>query len=349
MKFDVRHDDADSRRAFLAGLAALGAGAVLPGCQTTPAAGTAGGKPFRIDIHHHIVSPAFAEALKANGIRAVPWSAQRSLDEMDKSGIVISVTSILPPAVSFGDVPTGRKVAREANEFGLRLVKDHPGRFGAFATVPLLDVEGSLREIEYALDTLKADGIYLVASYQGKYLGDPAFTPVLEELDRRKAVVYTHPWVPQCCRNVVPGVAAGTIEYATDTTRTMASLLLSGAAARFPDIRWIFSHSGGVTPFLLSRFQQEERTMKDRQQKLPNGLMHELAKFYYDMAQGNHPGALDALRKIAPVSQYLYGTDFPFRDGAEVNGGLAKYGFGAAELMAIDRGNALRLFPNLKA
>lgn len=337
------------RRKFLSGLAALGAGALFPGCQSMgQAPATAGGQPHRIDIHHHVVSPAFAGALKAHDIRAVPWSAQRSLDEMDKSGIAISVTSILPPAVSFGDVPTGRKVAREANEFGLRLVKDHPGRFGAFATVPLLDVEGSLREIEYALDTLKADGIYLMASYQGKYLGDPAFSPVLEELNRRKAVIYTHPWTPKCCGNLVPGVSTGTIEYAVDTTRTMASLLLSGGAARFPDIRWIFSHSGGVTPFLLSRFQQEERNMKDREQKLPNGLMHELQKFYYDTAQGNHEGALAALMKIAPTSHVLYGTDFPFRGGAEVNAGLGKY-FSAADLRAIDRDNALRLFPRLKA
>ena len=76
--------------------------------------------------------------------------------------------------------------------------------------------------------------------------------------------------------------------------------------------------------------------------------MHELAKFHYDMAQGNHPGALDALKRIAPVSQYLYGTDYPFRDGAEVNDGLARYGFSAAEVRAIERDNALKLMPGLK-
>jgi 6-methylsalicylate decarboxylase len=125
--------------------------------------------------------------------------------------------------------------------------------------------------------------------------------------------------------------------------------MFEGATARYPDIRWIFSHSGGVTPFLLSRFQREEATMKEREQKLPKGLMHELAKFYYDTAQGNHPGALAALLKIAPISQLLYGTDFPFRDGAEVNGGLAAYGFSAADQRAIDRDNARRLFPRLPA
>ena len=186
-----------------------------------------------------------------------------------------------------------------------------------------------------------------MTSYSGKYPGDPVFWPVLEELNRRSAVVYTHPLVPACCGSTVPGVSPGTIEYATDTTRTIASLLFSGAAARFSNIRWIFSHSGGTMPFLLSRFLQEERLMKDKSEKLPKGLMYELAKFYYDTAQGNHAGALSALVKIAPISQILYGTDYPFRGGAEENAGLAAYGFTAAELRAIDRENALKLMPRL--
>jgi predicted TIM-barrel fold metal-dependent hydrolase len=129
----------------------------------------------------------------------------------------------------------------------------------------------------------------------------------------------------------------------------MASLMFTGSAARFPDIRWIFSHSGGVTPFLLSRFTREADTIKDSAQKMPKGAMHELGKFYYETAQGNHAGALWALLKIAPISHVLYGTDFPFRDGAEVNAGLAAYGFSAADMRAINRENALRLLPRLQA
>ena len=243
----------------------------------------------------------------------------------------------------------GRRVSREANEYAARMARDYPGRFGLFAAIPFADTEGSLKEIEYALDSLKAEGVYLVTNYGGKYPGDRAFWPVLEELNRRMAVVYTHPYAATCCQGLLRGVVGdSTIEYAVDTTRAMASVIFTGAAARYPDIRWIFSHSGGVTPFLLSRFQRAEATLQDKERKLPTGVMHELRKFYYDTAQGNHPGALDALRKIAPVSQYLYGTDFPYRDGAEVNGGLAGYGFSAAELRAIDRDNALRLFPRLK-
>lgn len=333
-----------ARRRILAGLAASGAtAAAAGGMRITPP-----GKPHRIDIHHHVVSPGYSAALKERGQRHAQWSLDKSLEDMDRHGIATAVTSLIQPAVTFGDAPLARRLAREANEFAAQLARDHRGRFGMFATLPLADIEGSLAEIAYALDTLKAEGICLMTSYGGRYLGDAAFTPVLEELDRRSAVVYTHPLNPECCGNVADEVPPSIIEYAVDTTRTMASLLFSGAAARYPSIRWIFSHSGGVTPFLLSRFTYQESVMQGREQKLPRGVLHELRKFHYDTAQGNHPGALAALLKMAPVSQLLYGTDFPFRSGAEINASLAQYGFSPAELVAIERDNAQRLLPSLK-
>ena len=335
------------RRRFLSGVAALGAGALLPGCQTTGA--DAGGKPFRIDVHHHYVPDAYQAAMKAHKIRPVKWSLQGSLEEMDKSGIATATISPPPPGITFGDVPFGRKLARDINEAGAKIVSDRPARFRLMAVLPYADVEGSLAEIGYAYDTLKSDGIGLMTSYGGKYLGDPAFWPILEELNRRKAVIYTHPTTPACCARALPITGINTIEGPVDTTRTMASVMFTGAAARFPDIRWIFSHSGGVMPFLLSRFERHEVEAKNSKEAMPNGLMHELRKFYYDTAQGNHPGALAALMQIAPVSQVLYGTDYPFVDGATVTAGLSKRGFSASDLRAIDRGNAARLFPRIPA
>jgi predicted TIM-barrel fold metal-dependent hydrolase len=336
------------RRRFLSGLAALGASALLPGCQTTPEAES--GKPFRIDVHHHFAPPGYSAELKALMQGHAKWSVHGSLDEMDKSGIQTSFLSLINPGMQawMGDAAGSRKIARISNEYAAQLMRDHPGRFGSFASIPFPDVEGSLREMEYAYETLKADGIYLWTSYSGKLLGDPAFFPILEELNRRKAVVYTHPATPACCRNIMPYVSINAIEGPVDTTRTMVSLLFQGGAAKYPDIRWIFSHSGGVTPFLLSRFQREE-TEKDRKSVLPKGLMYELRKFYYDTAQGHHEGALKGLLTIIPASQVLYGTDYPFWDGRKVSGDLAKGSLGAAERMAIDRDNALRLFPRLKS
>ncbi len=336
-----------ARRKFLTGLAALGAGTLLPGCQTT-GGGAADATTFRIDIHHHFVADAYAEAMKQFKIRPVKWSVQASLEEMDKSGIATAMISPPPPGITFGDQAFGRKLARAINEAGAKMVNDRPTRFRLLASLPFADIDGSLAEIAYAYDTLKADGISLMTSYGGKYLGDSTHWPILEELNRRKAVVYTHPTTPACCRGIQPYVSINAVEGPVDTTRTMVSLLFQGGAARFPDIRWIFSHSGGVTPFLLSRYQREEME-KDRRNVLPNGLMHELRKFYYDTAQGHHEGALKALLAIIPTSQVLYGTDYPFWDGRRVGNDLAKGGFSAAERMAIDRDNALRLFPRLKA
>ncbi|HYY36413.1 MAG TPA: amidohydrolase family protein [Xanthobacteraceae bacterium] len=338
-----------ARRGFLAGAAALG---LLPAIgRLTPAAAQTSAKT-RIDVHHHFLPKFHVDAMMAPGRRASgappQWSPALSLEDMEKSGIATAVLSIAQPGVWYGDnVEEARALARELNEHGARLVRDHPGRFGLFAAIAPPDVQGSLKEIEHALDTLKADGIGLLTSYQDKYLGDPSFAPVYEELNRRKAVVYVHPTTPACCRGLVPGIPPGSIEYATDSTRTIAHLVFSGTAMKFPDIRWIFSHSGGTLPFLTSRFIRlaEER----KPANLPDGPLPEFRKFYYELAQGNTAGQIAALLKMVSISQVLYGTDYPFRNGAEVNRGIADWGFAAAEQQAIERDNALRLLPRLKA
>jgi len=336
------------RRRFLTGLAALGASALIPGAEAASQA-AARGNPRRIDIHHHILPPGYMSAIASRRLGStVEWTPGKSIEDMDRNGIATSIMSLIQPGVWLGDTAQARQLAREANDYGAKLAGDYAGRFGLFATLPLPDAEGSLKEIEYALDTLKAQGIGLMTSYQDKYLGDAAFAPVWEELNRRKAVVYTHPLTPDCCRNVVKGLPPGVIEYATDTTRTIASLVFSGTAARYPGIRWIFSHGGGTMPFLLSRFTREEASMKEREQRLPKGVMHELKKFNYDIAQANHSGALAALLKIVSPSQVLFGSDFPFRSGTEAVDGLAAHRFKARDLRAIERENALKLMPSLR-
>jgi predicted TIM-barrel fold metal-dependent hydrolase len=267
---------------------------------------------------------------------------------MDKGGIATSVLSLSSPGVWFGDADQARRLSRIVNDYGAMTARDHPGRFGLFGALPLPDIDGSLREIEYALDTVKADGIGLFTSYGDKWLGDASFAPVWTDLNRRKAVIYTHPITAACCGNLKNDVPAVMIEWATDTTRTVASLLFSGAAARYPDIRWIFSHGGGTMPFLLSRFVYQEATMKGKEHVLPKGLMYELKKFYYDTAQANSAPALAALLKVAPLSQILFGTDYPFRTSAEVTGGLTAQRFPTKDLRAIERDNALRLLPELQ-
>jgi hypothetical protein len=215
-----------ARRNFLAGgLAALGLGA-----SAMPAAAQAASEKTRIDVHHHYVPSVQGAAMAKHGGQAPKWSLQSSLADMDKAGVTTAVLSLPPPGVWFGDVEEGRSLARACNEHGAQLRRDNPGRFGLFAAIPLPDTEASLREIAYALDVLKADGIGLYTSYSEKYLGDEAFVPVFEELNRRNAMVYTHPVNPTCCSHLADGVGPSSIEFATDTTRTIASLIFGKAA-----------------------------------------------------------------------------------------------------------------------
>ena len=301
----------------------------------------------RIDVHHHFLPEAHREALTRHKAGAPKWTPQMSLDDMDKSGIATSILSQVQPGTWWGDAAESRALSRTINEYGAKLVRDHPGRFGLFATISPPDVEGSLKEIEYAFDTLKADGLGLLTSYQGKYLGDASFAPVYQELNRRKAVIYVHPLTAACCDNLVPGIPPGSIEYATDTTRTIAHLVFSGTAQKFPDIRWIFSHSGGTLPFLTQRFVRQQMVQKHAH--LPNGPMPEFRKFYYELAQGNTAGQLAALFKMVPVvaGALRHRLSVPRRRrGQRRHRG---HGFNAADLRAIERETALKLLPRLKA
>ena len=338
----------ESRRAFLTGMAALGATALVPRGE---AAAQAPAKPHRIDVHHHLFPPTYiaeAKTMKIEG-PVSDWTSTKSIDDMDKAGVATSITSIAAAGVSFLDEVGTRRLARECNEYAAKLVVDYPRRFGMFAVMPMPYVEATLREIAHALDRLKADGVVFLTSYGDKWLGDPAFAPVMDELNRRKAVVYTHPTTANYCRYLVPDVPPSIIEYATDTSRTIASLVFSGTAARCPDMKIIFSHGGGTMPFVTERFTRLPLSNKNLGARVPNGVAYELKRFYYDTAQASHPMALASLLKLVSVSQVVFGTDFPYRTAADHVKGLTEYGFSPSDLRAIDRENAALLLPRFKA
>ena len=328
------------------GLAASGA-AKFSAVAAQPAAPA---KPHRIDIHHHLAPPAWLAEVKGRPMLQpanVAWTPAKSIEDMDKGGVAMSVLSVTNPGLWFGDKAVTRRVARESNDYAAKLVQEHPTRFGFFATMPIPDIDAALKEIEYAYDTLKADGIHFMTSYGDTWLGDPSHEPVMAELHRRKAVVHVHPTAANCCQNLIPGMGPGTMEYGTDTTRAIMGVMWSGQAARYPDIRFIWSHAGGTAPFLAGRIDRGSRSMKD---KMPQGAMAEMKKFYYDTAGAANVGAIASLLKLVNSDHIMFGTDFPpGGTSAEVAKELAALGLGltAADMRNIDRDNAVRLLPRL--
>lgn len=304
----------------------------------------------RIDVHHHPSPPTYLLARGGRQQRYPAlegWSAAKSLEDMDRGGVAASMLSLPHAAQIFPEnVGKARRLVREWNEFMARLAADHPGRFGVFAALPILDIEGSLLEIQHAFDALGADGVTLMTNIGDRWLGDPHYAPVFEELNRRGAVVYTHPVAPDCCRGLLPEFNDAVMEYATDTTRAIAKLLFSGTAARYPGIRFIFSHAGGTLPFITERFVHAHAALNPETQAIiPGGVIPALNRFWYDTAQAAHVHAMSSFRTVVSISQLLFGTDFPYRTAAEHVRGLAACGFSETELRAIDRGNANRLMP----
>ena len=341
--FDRRHFV--SSAASLLALAALRTSPVAAFAQAATAR-----RAVRIDIHHHFAPPTWIAEVKGRPLLQpanTKWTPEQSIEDMEKGGVGAAVISVTNPGLWFGDAAVTNRIARECNDFGARLVQQYPSRFGLFAAMPLPDVDATLKEIAYAYDTLKVDGIGLFTSYGDTWLGNPAFRPVMEELNRRKAIVHVHPTAANCCRNLQYGVAPGSIEYGTDTTRAIIGVTFSGDAARFPDIRWIWSHAGGSTPFLAGRIEGGAASAKDR---MPNGFIAEAKKYFYDTAGASNRGAMASLLELVPATQILFGTDFPpGGTSTEVAQLLAKLKmFDQAAMRAIDRDNAIRLIPRLK-
>lgn len=335
------------RRQLLAGGAAFAATAAMSAgrarAETTSV-------PFRIDVHHHLAPPDYIAALSGKtqlAPVAANWSLSRSLDDMDTAGVQTAVLSISTPGLWFGDATAATRLAHGCNDYMAKLIADNPGRFGAFAALPLPAIDATLGEIAYALDTLKADGVSMFTSYGGKWLGDALFVPVFEELNRRKAVVSVHPTTAACCGNLIPYIPDSVVEFGTDTTRTIASLIFSGAVERWPDIKFIFSHAGGTMPFLIERFEVLANTPQATKM-LPGGVRAPLQRFFYDTAQASNPAAMGALRQLVEPTQILFGTDFPYRNALEHVTGLAGCKVLAPDLRRIERDNALALLPRLR-
>lgn len=313
--------------------------------------------PGRIDVHHHLLPEFYKDVQRAAGIGGTAyqgfpeWTPEHSIRVMDHEGIGAAVVSYTSPGIWFGDIAQTRELARRFNDYLAELIIKYPTRFGAFAFLPLPDVDASLKELERITTELKLDGVCLLTSIDDRYIGHPDFEPLYQELNRRKTVTFIHPCYP-------PGVEAKgwdlprmLVDYPGETTKVATNLILKGVTTRCPDIPFILSHSGGTLPMLAHRISifDKSNTFKDN---YPDGAMHHIARFYYDTALSGHKAPLDALRSFVPDTQIMFGTDYPYISEDKVTN--ERKGFDAYEglkgtaLKAVERDNALRLFPRLR-
>ena len=342
-----------SRRSLLAGFGAVSIAAALP---RAPLGAATGGF---IDVHHHQYPPDMLAATKADaartGIPLAPYvrdlTPARSLETMDANGIA---TAVLVLAQSDGvwdlhDPAALRRMARSCNEYGAEMVRAHPGRYAFFAWLPMPDVAGALAEIAYALDHLGASGIGFFTRFGNQWAGDPAFNPVWDELDRRKVVAYFHPLAPNCCANLVSPVRDNYVEFPQDTARAVMSLLFNGVFATHRSISWIFSHAGGPVPVYAHRVATLSAGRPDLAKVAPDGVMAELGRLNFETANAAYPASMDALLDIVPVSQVVFGTDFPYVSAEENVRSFGALKLAADARAAITRENALRMIPRLPA
>jgi predicted TIM-barrel fold metal-dependent hydrolase len=305
----------------------------------------------KIDVHHHMVPEFYASALKKLGVdqaagAALPdWTPEKSLALMDATGIAKAYLSVSCPGVYFGDTVHADELARQCNEFGSAL-KQGSDRFGFFATVSQTQADSAVAEAKHAFDVLGADGVTLLSSVDGQYLGHPDYWPLLEELNRRKAVVFVHPNLPATAGDIKLELPGYMIEFVFDTTRAVANLITSGTMERFPDIRFILSHAGGTVPYVAWRLSLCDFVL-DKAGKFPQGTLHYLKQFYYDTALSPSPYMLGSVRELIGTDRLLFGSDYPFAPDLLVHvevSELAALGLSEAESAAVGAGNARALF-----
>ncbi|MDB5650638.1 MAG: amidohydrolase [Hyphomicrobiales bacterium] len=337
-----------SRRGFIAVAAATATGGAKAQ-DATPK------PPHRVDVHHHILPPQYVAVARDRLLSFAPnyasvlnWTPAQSIEQMDRFGIRTAMTSLSNPGTWFGKAEEARSLARMSNEYAAQMARDYPGRFGVLASLSLPDVEGSLKEIAYAYDVLKVDGIAMLTSYGDRWPGDEAFTPAFEELNRRGATVYFHPTSADCCSALIKDVPAPAVEYMFDTTRAITSLLFSGALSRWRNISFIFSHAGGATAPIVDRIIRLATIDKTLAARMPDGPAADLKRLYFDTATSTGPENLGAIMKLVGAEKILLGTDYPFLPIQATLPGLAKIGFDAQTLQRVERDNAVQLFPRLR-
>ncbi len=315
-----------------------------------------------IDVHHHARPAAFFEALAQTGRTSMAgrpfppgWTEAGALAMMDENGIATALLSAPDADLLYRDRPIALRLSRLLNDMFGSCLQKRPDRFGAFASLPMPHLDASLDEVAYALDVAGLDGVMLSTSYDGTYLGDASLDPLLSELHHRKALVLVHPVSPMGRELLKLENSPALLEYAFDTTRCIVNLIQRDVPARFPGIRFIFSHAGGTAPYLAERLGMLRSFLQpERAQGVPENreaMLRLLRSFFYDTALSASTPVLELLRDVIGLDRLLFGTDYP-QAPENVIPACAAAIRGAASLARGDdfsSANARRLVPRLEA
>ena len=326
----------------------------------------------RIDVHFHSIPPAYGTAISRLGghIRVPDWSPQLAVDFLDAQCAAGGIMSLSVPGTHLGDDRAARALARVCNEESAEYIARYPDRLGMFAAIPLPDIEGACEAALYALDELKLDGIGLFGSYDGRYLGDPEWDPLLELLDQRAAVCLIHPNIHPSVhvvreKGISPGIPNFVAEYPFDTSRAALNLVFNNVPDRFPNIRFILSHAGGVLPFLAWRaaaIVHRQTSVSPMRQTYPSPFVEahigdltretflsRLRTFWYDTALSPGPQTFGSLLQVASPDRILFGSDWPYCPPVLCTDMVEQLHdnplIDASAVKAIERSNAVALFP----
>lgn len=311
---------------------------------------------MRIDLHAHCFPASYLELLDRFGGSAVgtefgsrfaAGTADNELDArfrlMQRAGVERQVLSIAPQSPYFAERIRAVEAARLANDIFADLVRQHPGRFLAFGCLPLPHVDDSLAEAERCLAKLGMAGVTVSTRVLDQSIANPAFDPVLAELDRRRAVLFLHP----------AGVACGSAQVASagltwplgapmEDALAVVELMKADVTTRYPKLRIIVSHLGGFLPFVMRRLDHQARWFLPEQMKKPSVLAQ---SFWYDTVNA-HPPSLRCAVETLGADRLVLGTDFPYwRDEAYELAVryIAESGLSAEDVAGIEGKNAARL------
>jgi 6-methylsalicylate decarboxylase len=341
-----------SRRDLLKMAGVAGAAAAIPAAEMYGQfVNKSTAKGGRIDVHHHTAPPALRNG-PGNNVKgqSSPWSPEMSLAQMDKFDISVAILTMTQMGdILYDNTEKGRRNVRIGNDYGAKVMADHPKRFGLMTGVPLPDIDGVMKEIEYGFDTLKADGIGIYTNdNQNRWPGDPYFDPMWKELNRRKAIVYMHPLAPPCCTKLNDSVPTAMNEFDFDITRACTSIMVNGVLHNYPDVKIIIPHSGGTMPMIAGRIKDRYPHNAKTDPYIPNGVIAELQKFYIDIAHASFPYPMAAMMKFALPDHIMFGTDFSPEPIESTVNELPNLGLSAKVMRAIERENAEKLFPRFK-